>query len=281
MIGGFPSRIWRGLPWVLCAAASLATQVGHASEAVMPDTPAVILPASVAALLAPRIVAPSVTQPVVVAPAPAASAALMPATPAAPVTKARAAYAYPVAPTAAVMTASFYGMQEAPRGEALLREAMLDAHNGERAIFGHAALVWDDALAADAARYAAEMAQTGVYHHSKKSSRAIPSGENLWMGPRRLYSYRVMAQAFLDEKKMFIPTAKLPDFSTSGYWQEVAHYTQMIWRGTQKVGCAVGDGRDYEYLVCRYFPAGNAYGKGPFDAEEATLAMASTAGGGR
>lgn len=279
MIGGFPSRVWRGLPWVLCAVASLVAQGAAASEAVMPD---VILPASVAALFvskAPPVAAgETVTQ---TAPAVQTAAAVLPALISPPAATAKAAYAYPVAPTAAVMAASFYGMNEAPRSDALLRQTMLDAHNAERASFGHAALTWDDALAADAARYTAEMAQTGVYHHSKKSSRAIPSGENLWMGPRHLYSYQVMAQAFLDEKKMFIPTARLPDFSTTGYWQEVAHYTQMIWRGTQKVGCAVGDGRDYEYLVCRYFPAGNAYGKGPFDKDETVLAMASTAAGGR
>ena len=179
------------------------------------------------------------------------------------------------------MAASFYGMEEAPRGNALLRDVMLDAHNGERAAFGHAPLAWDDALAADAARYAAEMARTGAYRHSLRASRTIPSGENLWMGPRRLYSYQVMAQAFLDEKADFIPTAKLPDFSRTGHWQQVAHYTQMIWRGTQKVGCALGEGRDYQYLVCRYFPAGNAFGQGPFDADEATVAMASPAQGPR
>ncbi len=276
MIGGFPSRVWRGLPWVLCAFTSLAAEGAGASEAVIPD---VTLPATVAALFVPKApVAAVVTAPVApVAPV----AAILPAMPSASIATAKPAYAYPKAPTAAVMAASFYGMQEAPRGDALLRQSMLEAHNAERASFGHAALVWDDALADDAARYAAEMAQTGAYHHSKKTSRAIPSGENLWMGPRRLYSYQVMAQAFLDEKRMFIPTAKLPDFSTTGYWQEVAHYTQMIWRGTQKVGCALGDGRDYEYLVCRYFPAGNAYGKGPFDKDEAVLAMASTTGGGR
>jgi len=42
----------------------------------------------------------------------------------------------------------------------------------------------------------------------------------------------------------------------------------MIWRGTRKVGCALADGQNYEYLVCRYYPAGNEYGKGPFDADD-------------
>lgn len=242
-----------------------------ASEAVMPAIPLPTGPFQVAAILPPPALPPVASSP---APLPGAAQTV-------PALAARKAYAYPTAPTAAVMAASFYGMQEAARGEALLRQVMLDAHNDERLALGHAPLAWDDALAADAARYATEMARAGAYRHSSRASRAIPSGENLWMGPRRLYSYQLMAQAFLDEKRNFIPTAKLPDISATGHWQEVAHYTQMIWRGTQKVGCAVGDGRDYEYLVCRYFPAGNAFGKGPFDVDEATLAMVAPGEGPR
>jgi hypothetical protein len=191
----------------------------------------------------------------------------------------KAAVAAPVGvPTAAVMPAAYYGMEESPRGEPLLRAVMLDAHNGERALVGVAALEWDEALAADAARYAADMAQTGAFRHSPRASRAIPSGENLWMGPRRLYAYGVMVGAFADEKKLFRAEGKLPDLSSSGRWQDVGHYTQMIWRGTQKVGCALGEGANYDYLVCRYFPAGNAFGQGPLDGDTATIELAS---GGR
>lgn len=191
----------------------------------------------------------------------------------------KAAVAPPVGvPTGVVMPAAYYGMEEAARGEPLLRAVMLDAHNDERAQVGVPALEWDEALAADAARYAADMAQTGAFRHSPRGSRAIPSGENLWMGPRRLYGYNVMVGAFADEKKLFRAEGKLPDLSTSGRWQDVGHYTQMIWRGTRKVGCALGEGANYEYLVCRYFPAGNAFGQGPLDGDAAPIELAS---GGR
>ncbi|MFD2429036.1 CAP domain-containing protein [Sphingobium scionense] len=49
-------------------------------------------------------------------------------------------------------------------------------------------------------------------------------------------------------------------------WQDVAHYTQIIWRGTRSVGCALAEGRSFDYLVCRYYPAGNMFGMGPLDA---------------
>lgn len=176
------------------------------------------------------------------------------------------------------MPAGYYGMDEAPRAEALLRQVMLDAHNAERASLGLSALRWNDALAQDAARYADDMARTGLFRHSSRNSRAIASGENLWMGPRRLYAYEAMVGAFLAEKALFRAQAKLPDFSSTGHWQDVGHYTQMIWRDTREVGCAVGDGADYEYLVCRYYPAGNAFGKGPLDGEDAPVAIVSAEG---
>ncbi|MEC3910239.1 CAP domain-containing protein [Sphingobium sp. CR2-8] len=176
----------------------------------------------------------------------------------------------------AVMPAAYYGMSEAPRGTALLRAVMLDAHNGERASLGLPRLDWDDALAADAARYADDMARTGLFRHSARTSRVIPSGENLWMGPRRLYGYQVMVGSFLDEKPLTRIEGKLPDLSRTGRWQDVGHYTQMIWRGTRKVGCALGEGTNADYLVCRYFPAGNAFGKGPLDADDAPTAIGGT-----
>lgn len=77
-----------------------------------------------------------------------------------------------------------------------------------------------------------------------------------------------MIGAFLDEKRLFRRGGKLPNISVSGRWQDVGHYTQMIWRGTRKLGCALADGQNYEYLVCRYFPAGNNFGQGPLDADE-------------
>lgn len=173
------------------------------------------------------------------------------------------------------MPAAYYGMAEAARDPDLLRMVMLDAHNGERTALGLAPLDWDEALVADAARYAADMARTGLFRHSPRASRAVPSGENLWMGPRRLYAYQMMVGSFLQEKRFARIDGKLPDLSTTGRWQDVGHYTQMIWRGTRKIGCALGDGAQYDYLVCRYFPAGNSFGRGPLEADDSAPLLPS------
>ena len=167
-----------------------------------------------------------------------------------------------------VMPASYYGMEEAVRDDRLLRDVVLDMHNDERESLGLQPLAWDNGLALDAARYARQMAQTNIFRHSPRSSRAVPSGENLWMGGRRLYDYEVMIGAFLDEKRLFRRGGKLPNLSATGRWEDVGHYTQIIWRGTRKIGCALAEGQSYDYLVCRYFPAGNRFGQGPLDADD-------------
>nr|WP_066524893.1 CAP domain-containing protein [Sphingobium sp. EP60837] len=177
-----------------------------------------------------------------------------------------------------VMPAAYHGMEEAERDNWLLRDVVLGMHNDERESLGISPLAWDAALAQDAARYARQMALTNRFQHSPRASRAVPSGENLWMGPRRLYSYEVMIGSFLDERRLFRRGGKLPNVSTSGRWEDVGHYTQMIWRGTRKVGCALADGQNYEYLVCRYFPAGNEFGKGPLDAVSARGSVFASGG---
>lgn len=176
------------------------------------------------------------------------------------------------------MPASYYGMEEADRDNDLLRDVVLGMHNEERESLGLAPLAWDSALAADAARYARQMALTNIFRHSARTSRATPSGENLWMGSRGLYDYAVMVGSFLDERRYFQRDGKLPDLSSTGRWEDVGHYTQIIWRGTRKVGCALAEGQSYDYLVCRYFPAGNIFGQNPLDRDDSVPSRYASGG---
>ena len=71
-----------------------------------------------------------------------------------------------------------------------------------------------------------------------------------------------MVTLWLAEKQYF-KTGTFPHNSTSGKVQDVSHYTQLIWRKTDKVGCALSDAGPEEILVCRYSRPGNIIGEKP------------------
>jgi uncharacterized protein YkwD len=151
----------------------------------------------------------------------------------------------------------------APRGAALLEGAMLAGHNDARSALGLPPLRWNAALAADARLYADELARTGRFEHSPQPRGDPPQGENLWTGTRGAYSYAEMVGHWVAERRFYQPRP-VPDSSGSGRFGDVAHFTQIVWRGTQEVGCAEAGSRTDDYVVCRYLPAGNVVGETAF-----------------
>ena len=136
---------------------------------------------------------------------------------------------------------------------------LLAAHNYERARVGVAPLAWDPALAAAAASYGPALAGIGRLQHSPRASRP-GQRENLWMGPRGAFSPEQMVGGWISERAYFRP-GMFPYVSRTGNWMDVAHYTQLVWRGTTRVGCAVHSTGRWDYLICRYSPPGNVDGR--------------------
>lgn len=141
-----------------------------------------------------------------------------------------------------------------------MRKVVLEAHNRERHNWKVPPLRWDDRLSADAAEFAGRLSNMGYLRHSHPGERPQAQGENLWMGTKGAYSFHHMMKGFLDERRHYVARA-LPDISTTGRWQDVGHYSQIIWRTTTAVGCAISSNRDFDFLVCRYNPAGNVFGQ--------------------
>ena len=137
---------------------------------------------------------------------------------------------------------------------------VLQHHNAYRRALQLSDLQWSAALAADALTWAKHLAQIDRGEHDQDV--VGKEGENLWWGTANAFSYGVMVDAWGSEKKMFRYGA-FPD-CRSNRTAVVGHYTQIVWRNTQSVGCAlVGNGR-MDYLVCRYSPPGNVYGQNPY-----------------
>ena len=135
---------------------------------------------------------------------------------------------------------------------------LLAEHNRARAAAGVPPLIWDNRLAISAAVWAPELSRLGRLVHSPRASR-ICQRENLVQAvPGQ--SPEQMVQQWLAERRNFVPGI-FPNVSRTGSWSDVAHYSQIVWRQTTSVGCAIFSDRRFDWLVCRYSPPGNIDGR--------------------
>ena len=149
---------------------------------------------------------------------------------------------------------------------------ILAAHNAARAEAGVQPLTWDNELGREAAAYALRLALTNTFQHSDRNARG-GTGENLWMGTRGGFSFEQMVGRWTAERRWFAPGI-FPAVSRSGNWEDVGHYTQMVWPTTTRVGCAMATNAGNDFLVCRYSPAGNVTGHPVLTAAAASLGFA-------
>lgn len=141
-------------------------------------------------------------------------------------------------------------------------DRILAAHNRERSALGVEPLSWDENLVTDARRWADELARTGRFEHSPDEPGKPIQGENLWGGTPGYYLPEDMIGLWAAEKQHF-RHGVFPNNSKTGRVEDVSHYTQLVWRGSGRVGCALAKGRNEEVLVCRYSNAGNIIGSRP------------------
>jgi hypothetical protein len=134
---------------------------------------------------------------------------------------------------------------------------IFEAHNTLRAANGIPPLRWDQELVAGAQAWANQLARTGRLGHAPREGRGKVR-ENVSQGMIG-WNARQMIGNWLKEEKKFKPGI-YPDVSTTGLWEDVSHYTQMLWADTIGVGCGLAAGSGYQWLVCRYSPGGNKDG---------------------
>lgn len=131
-----------------------------------------------------------------------------------------------------------------------LKQEILETHNAFRAKHRAPALQWDNELANYAYRHASQC----QFEHTHG-----PYGENLAAG----YATAEDAlTAWYNEVQHY--SYSNPHFSMS-----TGHFTQLVWKSTTKVGCALvpcngSHGTPGQYLVCEYSPAGNLIAPGYF-----------------
>ena len=134
-------------------------------------------------------------------------------------------------------------------------------HNKARTPLGLPKLTYSSSLAASALKYAKVLAGTS---HLKHSTNRKNIGENLAMGTKNAYDLSQLMFLWTNEKRNFISGRKLPNVSRTGNWKDVAHYTQIVWRTTKQVGCAITENKKWRFLVCHYKGIGNFMNAYPY-----------------
>ena len=80
------------------------------------------------------------------------------------------------------------------------------------------------------------------------------------MGTKGAFLPQQMVGSWASERAAFRPGI-FPAVSRTGNWSDVGHYSQLIWPTTTHLGCAIDSNARFEFLVCRYAPAGNIDGR--------------------
>ncbi|ATB51151.1 CAP domain-containing protein [Corallococcus macrosporus] len=143
---------------------------------------------------------------------------------------------------------------------------MLDAHNAARRSVATSPplddLTWDEAATRTARAYAARCDFT---HNANRGS----LGENLTAASSSALGAQGVVQGWMDEAADY-------DYgsNTCASGKACGHYTQVVWRNTRALGCAVQECTEnspfgsrfptWTLWVCNYAPPGNYVGQRPY-----------------
>lgn len=133
------------------------------------------------------------------------------------------------------------------------------AHNKARAELGLPALVWTPALAQYAQAWANKLQQRGcdLQHRPSRGADAQKYGENLYWSSGMKSTPNGVVGEWVAERKDF-------DIKTNRCRGVCGHYTQVVWRKSTRVGCAMATCGEAEVWVCNYDPPGNYVGERPY-----------------
>ncbi|WP_076071770.1 CAP domain-containing protein [Sphingomonas montana] len=137
---------------------------------------------------------------------------------------------------------------------------ILAAHNQERAGLRLLPLRWSANLAAGARTWSDALGETGQFTHSPDRSGEELLGENIWCGDPSIFTPESVVKLWVSERQHF-RGGVFSASSRTGDGADVAHYTQIIWRATGEIGCALSRSATEEIVVCRYRKPGNVSGQ--------------------
>lgn len=139
-------------------------------------------------------------------------------------------------------------------------QALVDAHNAWRTKYGVPPLAWDTKLASAAQQIANRSAADGTIHAAQHAY-----GENFFWAAATPHTPKFVVDYWGREVAHYnLATNRCSTTKVCG------HFTQVVWKSTKKVGCALASSRKPPaganwkgigfYWICMYSPRGNRAG---------------------
>lgn len=141
-------------------------------------------------------------------------------------------------------------------------DAILTPTNESRKAHCVSPMSWDSKLA--------QSAQIWANHQKKYNECAMKHsgtpgvGENVfWMNTEG----QIPSTKFLGEQavKSWVGEESSYNYNRPGFSEKTGHFTQVVWKDSDKVGCAVSqcgnDDSNASFVVCQYLPPGNVMGE--------------------
>jgi len=136
------------------------------------------------------------------------------------------------------------------------KTTVVSEHNRYRARYGAGPVTWSDALYPGTNQWATQC----KFQHSNGGGRY---GENLAAGTGGSYGFSDAIKDWMNEAPKY-------DYNHPGFSSGTGHFTQVVWKSTKRVACAIANcrpgtifGQASKYVVCRYDPPGNFVGRFP------------------
>ena len=151
-----------------------------------------------------------------------------------------------------------------PQPNSAVAQAFLNQHNKYRTLNGVNTLTWNDNLASWAQKWGDYISQNCEMRHPENQQEADTYldndnwGQNLAEYQGNPGSPSAAVDGWMNECTIYNPANPLVGTHSINGNNETGHMTQLLWRGSTEVGCAVSTCPDGSKMyTCNYNPAGN------------------------
>ncbi len=140
-------------------------------------------------------------------------------------------------------------------------QQLIGLHNKVRADVGVVPLTWSKKLAIYAQEWANNLASIDcdLRHRPRSGKWKQEYGENLFIGTSGYYGAADAVRSWESEKIYY----QGQTLDSSNY-HDSGHYTQIVWKTTEQIGCAKAECNGNLIVVCNYNPPGNVLGQKPY-----------------